>query len=718
MDIRVKQRDTTDCGAACLAAVGKYYKLHLPVGLIRQKAGTDKRGTNIRGMLEAAESFGFEAQGVKGSFEALFGIPLPAIAHLELRGSFHHYVVISSVAKTYIEVMDPADGNLNKKSLDEFKKEWTGVLILLLPSVNFRASIPKINTFGRFWLLIRPHRTFIIKALVAALIYTTLGFSTSIFIQKIVDHIIPRANFSLLVLLGMAMVFMLCLRTAAGVLKSVFILRTSQLIDSSLVLGYYKHLLKLPQQFFDSMRIGELISRTSDAIKIRLFVSDIAVNLMVCIFILLGALTLTFTYFWKLALIIVFIVPVYSFIYFITNQLNKRSQRNLMEDSAEFESQLVESLNAIGTIKRFGLEEYSNGKIEAKFMRLLSTVYRSSLNSIFSGISTEFASQLVVIILLWAGAGFVLGGQISTGELLSFYTLIGYFTGPVISFISANKAVQDALIAADRLFDIMDLDCEKPESDGQIVLNNQNLGNISFRNVSFRYGSRADVFSDLTMEIPLNSMTGIVGESGCGKSTLIALLQNIYPLNGGDIFIGAHSITTISNRSLRRVIGIVPQVTDLFCGSIISNIAPGHEEVDMPKVWALCKRLGIISLIEALPQGFETAINENGIGLSGGQRQRIAIARALYRNPEILILDEATSSLDPVSERYVQDTICSFLREGKTVIVIAHRLTSMQKADKIIVLKDGHVAEEGSHSELMALKSAYYRLWEKHIPVG
>jgi ATP-binding cassette subfamily B protein len=348
-------------------------------------------------------------------------------------------------------------------------------------------------------------------------------------------------------------------------------------------------------------------------------------------------------------------------------------------------------------------------------MTLLDTVYKSAMNSVFSGSSTELVSHSFTIILLWVGAGFVLDKQISPGELLSFYTLIGYFTGPVSSFVGMNKTVQDAIIASDRLFEIMEMEQENDKN--KFDLSVLSIGNIRFLDVSFRYGSRVLVFDKLNLEIPSRKLTGIVGESGSGKSTLMSILQNIYPVHGGQVFIGDYAINHISNTSLRRIIAVVPQKIDLFSADVITNISIGDEEPDIKKIIGICNLLGIIHFIDQLPNGFQTQLGENGSSLSGGQKQRIAIARALYRDPEILILDEASSSLDPVSEKYVQDTIEVLLSENKTVIVISHRLSSIQRAGLIIVLKDGKVVEEGEHAELLAQQGEYYHLWSQQIPM-
>lgn len=715
MNIRVKQRDISDCGAACLASVARFYNLDVPVARIRQHAGTDVKGTNVAGMLEAAVRLGFEAKGVKGTFESLFKIPLPAIAHIIVNAQLHHYVVIYKINKHKISIMDPADGKLLVKKLNDFREEWTGVLILLAPDDSFVHGNQKISLYTRFYKLLLPHHAVLVQALFGALIYTLLGLSMSIFVQKIVDFVLVDGNRNLLNLMSVGMFIILFLQIFIGTLKSIFIIRTGQMIDARLILGYYKHLLKLPQQFFDTMRVGEITSRIGDAVKIRLFINDVSINLAVNFFMLVFAFTMMFTYYWKLALYLLIVIPLYSAIYLISNRLNNKVQRKLMENSAELESQLVESLNSVGTIKRFGLEEYANQKTEMRFVKLLTTVYKSGLNAVFSGSSTELVSHSFTIILLWVGAGFVLDKQISPGELLSFYTLIGYFTGPVSSFVGMNKTVQDAIIASDRLFEIMDM--EQESEDHKFEIERSNLGNIRFVDVSFRYGSRVMVFDKLNLEIPYQKMTGIVGESGSGKSTLMSILQNIYPVHNGHVFIGDSEIKYISNSSLRQIIAVVPQKIELFAADVSTNISIGDDEPDMKKILGICTMLGITQFIDDLPYGFQTQLGENGASLSGGQKQRIAIARALYRDPEILILDEASSSLDPVSERYVQNAIDFLLSDKKTVIVISHRLSSIQKAGKIIVLKDGKVVEEGKHAELIAYPGEYYHLWSQQMPM-
>ncbi len=714
MDVKIKQQDITDCGAACLASVAAYYKLKLPIARIRQIAGTDKKGTNLLGLYQAAEKIGFQVKGLKGNMEALLKMPTPCIAHVIVKEALHHYVVIYSIKNEVVKYMDPSDGQMHKLSFNDFEEIWTGALLMLIPSTEFEAGDNNTSNLTRFIYLLKPHKSVLTQSLVGAILYTVLGLSTAIYIQKITDNVLVNGNSNLLNLLSCAMLILLVLQLFVGAAKSVFMLQTGQKIDAQLILGYYKHLLKLPQQFFDTMRVGEIISRVNDAVKIRAFINETIVGLIVNVFIVFFSFALMFIYSWKLALIMSTIIPFYVVLYWVVNSLNKKQERKLMEGTAELESQLVESINSVKTIKQFGIEDFANIKTETRFITLLHTVYRSGTNSIFSTFSSEFLTRLFTIVILWVGSYFVLDNRITPGELLSFYALIGYFTAPMASLISMNKTIQNALIAADRLFDIMDL---KREEEGEkMELKPDFIGDIRFDNVSFSYGTRTDVFKQFNLTIPKGKLTAIIGESGSGKTTLAVLLQKLYPISGGKIYIGDHNIDYFTNASLRRWISSVPQQLSLFSGSIVENIAVGEFNPDLERVVHICKTLGMLDFVEKLPNGFATQIGENGATLSGGQKQRLAIARALYKEPEILILDEATSSLDSESEDFVQQTIGRLIESGKTIVVIAHRLSTVVNADQIVVLQEGKVLEEGNHAELYQRKGLYYAMWQKQIP--
>lgn len=715
MGVKIKQHDITDCGAACIASICAHYQLKLPIARIRQKAGTDQKGTNLLGMIAAVEALGFSAKGVKAKTEALSKIPLPAIAHVIVNQHLHHYVVLYKVEKSSVRIMDPGTGRLEKWSLDKFQETWTGVLLLLAPTDKFETGVQKVAVGKRFWHLLQPHRFVLIQALLGAVVYTLLGLASPIYIQKITDQVLGTGNTNLLNLLSCVMLILIAAQFLINWLKSIFVLKTGQMIDAVLILGYYKHLLNLPQHFFDTMRIGEILSRIGDAVKIRAFINDVAINVVVNLLIVVFSMLLMFTYYWKFAALTALTLPLYLLIYWISNRLNKTWERKLMEDSANLETQLVESLNNIRTIKQFGLESFTNLRTEQKFITLLNTIFQSGKNQLALGSASDLINRVFTIILLWAGSYFVLDRHITPGELLSFYALIGYFNGPISSLIGMNRTIQNAWIAADRLFEIIDLETESKQHT--VELKPEQVGDIELENIHFSYGTRRMVFQGLSLSFAKGTATGIVGESGCGKSTLVTILQKLYPIQQGKIHFGSIDLQYISLRSLRKVVAVVPQQIDIFAGTVLENIAIGDPYPQFERIIHLCQQLGMLTFIESLPGGFGALLGENGANLSGGQKQRLGIVRALYRDPEVLILDEATSSLDSSSEAYVQNTIADLQKQGKTIIIIAHRLSTVMDANNIVVLHEGQVMEQGAHAELLQKRGAYFKLWAKQFPM-
>lgn len=709
---KFKQRDITDCGAASLASVGGFYGYKLPLSRIRQYASTDRSGTTVSSLTQAAQKLGFIAKGVKGGFDCLYKIPKPAIAHVVVNEVLHHFVVIQAIDARWVIIMDPAYGEIRKVSHEEFKAQWTGVLVLLVPADTFKRRDETTSPVARFAGLLMPHSKVMTQALVGALVTTMLGLSTAIYVQKVVDHVITAGNRNLLNLMSVAMLLILVPQILINLLKNMLVLQTGQKIDVCLILGYYNHVLSMPQKFFDGMRIGEIVSRMNDAVKIRNFLNDVSITMFVNVLVILFSFGLMFVYSWKIALVVAISIPPYLLLYWTINRLNRKRERGIMENAADLEAQLVESLGAVSTIKAFGMESFANFKMETRFIKTLHSVYSSGLISIFGDTASTFLSTVVTIVLMWFGTTLVLDQTVTPGELLSCYTLLGYITRPVASLIQTNRVVQDAFIAADRLFEIFDLE---PASGDDVDATKSDLGDIRLENVTFRHSAQPQLFQDLSVTFRRGEMTAVVGESGSGKSSLAALLQNVYPLLGGRIRIGRYDLQNLSAVSLRQVVAAVPQSIDVFSGSVIENIALGEFEPDIEKILKICDRTGLRELIERWPGGLQAYLGENGVRLSGGEKQRLALARALYRDPQILILDEATSSLDTVAATFVLRLVEELRRAGKTIVVISHRLSTISGADKIVVLDNGRVVAEGNHHDLLTAGGAYARLWRAQI---
>lgn len=684
-----RQKDRTDCAAACFTFVCEKHGLELAIAQIRRQLGTAQQGTTAAGIVQTATKLGFTAKGVKGTAEALPTVPLPAIAHCLIDQKRLHYVVLVEWTPKFARVMDPAVGRVEKWSHEKFKSVWTGVLILLSPGENFQPGDHTVSPTRRLWRLLQPHKSVLTQAFVGAVLSTILALATSVYVQKIVDNVIPDGNRSLLNLLGVAMLMVLGFKVVLGIFQALLSLRTAQKIDAALILGYYRHLLKLPQQFFDTMRVGEIKSRVGDAVKVRNFLNGALLNLVLNPLILVFALVAMFFYSWKLALLSLALLPGNALLYWFVNLRNRTYQRRIMERSADFDAHLVESLTAQPALRRFRLEDEAGLKTEFRLVRLLKTTYRAAIASLGCGTVGTLLTQAYSIGLLWLGATLVLDTQLTAGQLMSCYTLAGYLTGPLNALIGLNTSIQEALIATDRLFEIMDLELEK--NTGTIEFAPAHARDLRFDAVSFRHAGRPDTLTDISLTLPVGRITALAGESGCGKSTLLALLQRLYLPEKGRVFFGDIDAQYFTLDSLRRHLAVVPQTTVLLSGTVLENLAPGDPQPDMERLLHLCRETGVLEFIEKLPQNFLTHLSENGANLSGGQRQRLALVRSLYIDAPILLLDEPTASLDQASERTILALLQKLRDQGRTIVISAHQPSVLAIADQIIHLDGGRV---------------------------
>ncbi len=705
----VRQHDRSDCGAACLCSIARAFGYDMPLSKMRELASTDRNGSNVMGLVEAAEKMGFFARGIKGPPEALKSAPVPSIAHLKTDRNIYHFVVLTRIGKQHVKYMDPESGDIRKARWNDWVRQWTGVLVIMAPGPAFSEKKDNPSPASRFFGLVKPFRPILFQSLLGAVLYSLLGLSTSLFVQKIVDFVLVNRNLNLLNIMGTAMIILLLVRILISWFKGVLLIKAGNQVDAGMVLGYCRQLLSLPQRFFDSMRTGEILSRVNDAIKIRVFINQSLVEGLVSLLTIMLTMLAMALFSWQLCLLVASALPLYAILYALFDRFNKKVLRRLMEETAMLESQLVESMHSQRTIRAFGWQAWSLNRTAEKLTRVLKMNYRSGLAAMLADHAGELISGMLTILLLWTGSVRVTRGVLSPGELMSFYAMLGYLLGPVRNLLNLNRILRDALIAADRLFQILDLKTETNAGSGIRVNTIQH--NIEFCSVRFRYGARPELFRDLSFSIPNGMMTGIVGNSGSGKSSIAAMLRAEYLPSGGSLLINNCDIRQIDRASLRKRIGIVPQRIELFSGSILDNIAPEEKVPDTEKLLGISEQTGLMRLIKQLPAGFYTEVGEGGLNLSGGERQRIALARALYQDPEMLILDEATTALDPVSEAEILKVIHELRESSMTLLLISHKLSLVHMADQIILIDEGKAPESGSHQELLRLNGKYKRIW-------
>ena len=713
----IKQHDMTDCGAACIATICRQNGYKISITKIREVAGTDKQGTNAKGVIKAAEQLGFDAKGVKGDREAFFsGFQLPCIAHVVVDGQLLHYVVIHKITKKYVIIADPGVGIVKLKPEEFFgdvhepgkppKYRWSGVLILLVKKETFKKGEETKGLFKRFFSLLVPQRKLLMHIFFASLIYTILGILGAFYFKELIDSVLPDGLQRTLMTLSIGVIALNVFKVILDAFRSHLLLYLSQKLDIALLLRYYRHIMELHMNFFGTRKVGEIISRFNDAGKVRDAISGATLTMMIDTIMAVAGGIILFMQNAKLFGIAVIMVVIYIIIVVVFNKKYETLNRREMEDSAQLTSYMVESLNGIQTVKAYNAERKTKQETEIRFVKLLRSVFNlSKANNIQSSLKT-LVELVGGVIILWVGGVSVINGEMTMGSLITFNSLLIYFLDPIKNLINLQPQIQTAVVAADRLGEILDLEAEKTEREYRKMYPSSLAGDIEIKNLNFRYGTRRLILQDINLKIEKGQKVAFVGESGSGKTTLSKLLLHLYAPESGDILINGRNIEDIQLECLREKIAYIPQETFLFSGSIYENLTLGMDNVTMEDVVEAAKMAQAHDFINELPLRYDTRLEENGANLSGGQRQRLAITRAMLKKPDILILDEATSNLDAITERALDKTLNEYTKDI-TTIFIAHRLSTIKNCDKIYVLDKGRIIEEGTHRELIKLGGKY-----------
>jgi len=680
----VRQHDERDCAAACMSSVCSYYGRHLPIAEIRDYCGTSMNGTNLQGIVDAGRRLGLDVNAMKAlnkRWEILSGIQCPAIVHMEKNGGWLHFVVLYRWKASGAVIMDPAEGKLLTVPADSFMREWSGYVAVLSPSADFVKEDRSTRIWERFRYVLRLCRRELVLASAGAVVYILTGLSASVFIQQLVDVAIPGRNMSMLMVFGVAMLLMTVCSFVIGYVRTLLTVKAGLKTDAGLVSSYLGKLMTLPVSFFANRSIGELNSRIKDVYRIRNFLTVRLMVIIICVLTLVAALVLMFAFNWRMAAVAMAYVPVYALLYFLSESVCRRVNRSVIESGAAFDSESVEVLSGIRTVRLNGWEDTFLERLVNKYERFVSDSWKGGRYLAGFAVASDGAARMLAYAVLVLGTVLVFRDDLTAGELMSFYTMTSFFTAPVNSLIESNNDIAQATVAAERLFEILDMDSEKCDGEEEP---RGGGGHIRIENLYFSYPGRKPLFKGLSIDFPRGVITAVRGGNGSGKSTLAMMILRACTPDAGNITLDGRDIRSFRLESWRRYVSLVPQKAELFNGTILENIVPGENEPDVQRVASLCVSVGLGETLERMPYGIQSEVGEGGCRLSGGERQKVAMVRALYRDSRIIILDEATASMDDRSRKRTVEILKTLAGRGRTIIMITHDDVCLTAADRIV----------------------------------
>lgn len=721
-----RQLNAMDCGPTCLRMIARHHGRHYNTDSIRQKAGLGKQGVSLLGISETAEKMGFRARGVQISFDKLKSVPTPAILHW----NHNHFVVLVDIKRKSVKIADPARGMVSFPT-KEFEKKWTtnkaedqqrtGTALLLEPTPDFyEANGEKEHKlkWGFIAQYLKASRWQLIQVCFALLMGMLLQLIMPFLTQSLVDNGINAGNMQYITLVLFAQLMLTFSSTVISFIRSRLQMAISGAINISILSDFWIKLTRLPLSYYDSRHTGDTLQRISDNNRIQSFLTGQTLSTLFSMlnFVVYAVILIMY----DINLFMLFAIG--NALYFGWIKIFMRFRRNINHEtfalSAKEKSTTLELVQGMQEIRLNNAEHFKRWGWESVQAQLFKLNFKSLNFNQWQSAGALLITQAKDIVISFTVARLVVEGQLTFGAMLSIQYIIGQLSGPLSQFIELAQGMQDVKISMERLNEIHELEDEEPV-DQTFIDRLPEDKTIRINQLSFTYPSAGDapVLENIDLTIPGGKVTALVGVSGSGKTTILKLLLKIYTQYTGEVKVGENNLRFISPVFWRRNCGAVLQDSFVFNDTIARNIAVGDENINEERLIMSCKAANILSFIETLPNGFNTRMGAEGIGISQGQRQRLFIARAVYKNPEYLFFDEATNALDANNEKVIVENLNEFF-EGKTVLVVAHRLSTVRNADKIVVLRHGKIVEEGTHTSLTAHKGYYYELVKNQLELG
>lgn len=720
-----KQADLKDCGPTCLKIISKHYGKNISIKELRHLSETTRLGSSILGISEAFEKIGIRTLGAKISLNRLSEAPLPCILHWNK----NHYVVLYKIKNNKYFISDPAYGLIIYQE-DEFLKHWIGnnasniteegLVLLVEPTPKFYStefdSSAKLN-ISFLTKYLQKYKKYIIQLIIGLIASSILQLIFPFLTQSIVDVGIKNKDIHFIYLVLFAQLALFIGRISIEIIRNWILLHLSTRINISLVSDFFIKLMSLPIAFFDTRMTGDILQRINDHKRIEIVLTSSTLNVIFSLFNLFtfGLILL----YYNLQIFLIFLIG--SLLYFIWISFFLKKQRELdykqFSQISQEQSKVIELINGMQEIKLHNAEKKKRWSWEYLQAQLFKISIRELELEQYQSVGSDFINELKnILITIWA-AKLVIDGNITLGAMLAITYIVGQLNSPISQMIKFIRDFQDAKISLERLSEIHNQEDEGQQDREKIIDIPKDL-NLDISKLTFRYiGSNLPVLENLNLSIPSNKITAIVGTSGSGKTTLMKLLLKFYEPNSGQIKLGNYDLQNISQQAWREECGVVMQEGYIFNDTIAENIAVGEDYIDKVKLAHAVDVSNIKEFVENLPLSYNTKIGMEGVGLSTGQKQRILIARAVYKDPNYLFFDEATSALDANNEKTIMRKLNAFFK-NKTVIVVAHRLSTVRNADQIVVLDQGKIVEIGNHDSLVELKGNYYNLVKNQLDLG
>jgi ABC-type bacteriocin/lantibiotic exporter with double-glycine peptidase domain len=705
----VLQQNEEDCGAACLATIVKFYKKNFSINRIREALGTGQLGTTLTGLRRGAENLGFNTVSRRAQpeiFDKMKDAPLPAIIHWK---GYHYVVLYGQKGRKYV-IADPGVG-IRYITREELAQNWSGLMTLLLqpdPIRFVQQPDDKIQGISRFLQRVTPYKFILFEAFLINICVGILSLTSPFLIQILTDDVLIRGDTNILRGLAIAIIIMNIVSGGLGVVQANLITQFAQRLELGFIKEFARKILRLPLTYYETHRSGEVISRLQDIQQINQLVAQVVISLPSQLFIAIISFGLMLFYSWKLSLFIILMTFLNSISPLVFLIPLRRKIRDIMVLDAENQGVLVETFKGAVTLKTTTAEPQFWEDLQSRFGRLANLGFRTAqigiTNSTFSGIISSIGG----VALLWIGSSFVISKELTIGQLLAFNSMNGNFSsfiGTVIGLVDEFVKVKTAI---ERLTSVIDYRSEIANEEQKEWVSIRDNDNIYCERLIFHHAGRLDLLNNFNVQISGGKETAIIGQSGCGKSTLVKLITGLYEQQGGTIKVGVYNLNNLAVECVRKQIILVPQDSHFWSRSIIENFRLGSPHLSFEEIVKACQIAEAEKFIDNLPEKYLTVLGEFGSNLSGGQRQRLAIARAIVNNPPILILDESTAGLDPISEAKLLDKLLEY-RQGKTTILISHRPSVNRRAKEIIYMEDGQLKLQGSLDELIEIEGDHLK---------